>query len=103
MEENPEGIVATIPMNTLYLETATELVTTLTLINNAVDKGRRENMLNGAERSEIMWAINDKLAAFNDKLHRLYLSISYYSMLDVWHDLTADDRAEQRCHSRPGI
>ena len=46
-------------------------------------------MLNGAERSEIMWAINDKLAAFNDKLHRLYLSISYYSMLDVWHDLTA--------------
>ena len=89
VEENPEGIVATIPMNTLYLETATELVTTLTLINNAVDKGRRENMLNGAERSEIMWAINDKLAAFNDKLHRLYLSISYYSMLDVWHDLTA--------------
>lgn len=88
-EENPQGIVASIPMNTLYLETATELVSTLTLIRNAVAKGGSTNMLTGAERSETLWAINDKLSDFNKKIHRLYLSIRYYTLLDVWHNLSA--------------
>lgn len=88
-EENPQGIVATIPMNTLYLETATELVSTFTLLRNAVAKGGEENMLTGAERSETLWAINDKLDAFSKKMHQLYLSIRYYTMLDVWYNLSA--------------
>lgn len=88
-EENPQGIVASIPMNTLYLETATELVSTFTLIRNAVAKGGSTNMLTGAERSETLWAINDKLSEFNKKLHRLYLSIRYYTLLDVWYNLSA--------------
>lgn len=88
-EENPQGIVATIPMNTLYLETATELVSTFTLLRNAVAKGGEENMLTGAERSETLWAINDKLEAFSKKIHQLYLSIRYYTMLDVWYNLSA--------------
>lgn len=88
-EENPQGIVASIPMNTLYLETATELVSTFTLIRNAVAEGGPTNMLTGAERSETLWAINDKLLEFNKKIHRLYLSIRYYTLLDVWHNLSA--------------
>lgn len=88
-EENPQGIVASIPMNTLYLETATELVCTFTLIRNAVAKGGPTNMLTGAERSETLWAINDKLEEFNKKIHRLYLSIRYYTLLDVWYNLSA--------------
>ena len=84
-EENPQGIVASIPMNTLYLETATELVSTFTLIRN----GGPTNMLTGAERSETLWAINDKLSEFNKKIHRLYLSIRYYTLLDVWYNLSA--------------
>lgn len=88
-ENNPQGIVATIPMNTLYLETAMELVTTFTLIKNAVGQGGPGNMLTGAERSETLWAINDKLSAFNGKLRRLYLSIRYYNMMDVWYNLSA--------------
>lgn len=88
-EENPQGIVASIPMNTLYLETATELVSTFTLIRNAVAKGGATNMLTGAERSETLWAINDKLEEFNKKIHRLYLSIRYYTLLDVWYNLSA--------------
>lgn len=88
-EENPQGMVASIPMNTLYLETATELVSTFTLIRNAVAKGGSTNMLTGAERSEMLWAINDKLAEFNKKIHRLYLSIRYYTLLDVWYNLSA--------------
>jgi hypothetical protein len=88
-EENPQGIAASIPMNTLYLETATELVSTFTLIRNAVAEGGSTNMLTGAERSETLWAINDKLLEFNKKIHRLYLSIRYYTLLDVWYNLSA--------------
>lgn len=88
-EDNPQGAVATIPMNTLYLETATELVSTFTLLRNAVAKGGETNMLTGAERSETLWAIYDKLEVFSKKIHQLYLSIRYYRMLDVWYNLSA--------------
>lgn len=88
MENHPQGIVATMSMNTLYLETATELVSVFTLLKDAVAKGGRENMLTGAERSETLWNINDKMDAFNKKLHRLYISIHYYTMLDVWNSYT---------------
>ena len=88
-EDNPQGAVATIPMNTLYLETATELVSTFTLLQNAVAKGGETNMLTGAERSETLWAIYDKLEVFSKKIHQLYLSIRYYRMLDVWYNLSA--------------
>ena len=46
-------------------------------------------MLTGAERSEIMWAINDKMDAFATKLQKLSLCIRYYNMMDVWSTYTA--------------
>lgn len=87
--DNPQGIVATMSMNNLYMETATELVSMFTLLKDAVAKGGRENMLTGADRSKTLWALNDKLGAFSKKLHRLYLSIRYYTMIDVWNRVTA--------------
>ena len=87
--ENPQGILATSSMNNLYIETATELVTVYTLLRNAVAAGGLQNMLTGAERSETMWALADKLGAFNKKLNRLCLSIRYYTMTDVWNNITA--------------
>ena len=66
---NPHGIVASMSMNNLYIETATELVTVYTLLRNAVATGGPQNMLTGAERSETMWALADKLGAFNKKLN----------------------------------
>lgn len=87
--ENPQGILATSSMNNLYIETATELVTVYTLLRNAVAAGGLQNMLTGAERSETMWALADKLRAFNKKLNRLCLSIRYYTMTDVWNNITA--------------
>ena len=68
---------------------ATELVSVFTLLKDAVAKGGKENMLTGAERSKTLWALNDKLSAFSKKLHRLYLSIRYYTMTDVWNGVTA--------------
>ena len=68
INNNPQGIVASISMNNLYIETATELVSVYTLLNDAV---------------------NDKLSSFSKKLHRLYLSIRYYTFNDVWNNATA--------------
>ena len=86
---NPQGIVATMSMNNLYIETATELVSVYTTLRDAIAKGGKENMLTGAERSKTLWALNDRLDAFNKKLSQLYLSIRYYNMMDVWENATA--------------
>lgn len=86
---NPQGIVATMSMNNLYIETATELVSVYTTLKEAIAKGGEENMLTGAERSKTLWSLNDRLDAFNRKLNQLYLSIRYYNMMDVWDNATA--------------
>ena len=88
VRDNPQGIVASMNMNNLYIETATELVSVFTLLRDAVAAGGEENMLTGAERSTTLWALNDRLA-FSRKLHRLYLSLRYYTLCDVWNDITA--------------
>ena len=89
VSDNPQGIVATLSMNNLYIETATELITVYTLLRNDVTTGGPKNMLTGAERSETMWALADKLGTFTKKLNRLCLSIRYYTMTDVWNNITA--------------
>lgn len=89
IKDNPQGIIASMNMNNLYIETATELVSVFTLLNDAVAKGGTENMLTGAERSKTLWALNDKLSVFSRKLHLLYLSIRYYTLNDVWNNVTA--------------
>ena len=89
IKNNPQGIIASMSMNNLYIETATELVSVFTLLNDAVAKGGTENMLTGAERSKTLWALNDKLSAFSRKLHLLYLSIRYYTLNDMWNNVTA--------------
>ena len=89
VRNNPQGIVASIGMNNLYIETATELVSVFTLLNDAVAKGGTDNMLTGAERSKTLWALNDQLPAFSRKLHLLYLSIRYYTLNDMWNNVTA--------------
>lgn len=89
ISDNPQGIVAAMSMNNLYIETATELVTVFSLLRDAVAKGGKENMLTGAERSQTLWALNDQLSAFQKKLNLLYLSIRTYTMTDVWNNVTA--------------
>ena len=89
VKDNPQGIIAGMSMNNLYIETATELVSVFSLLNDAVAKGGTENMLTGAERSKTLWALNDTLSAFSRKLHLLYLSIRYYTLNDVWNNVTA--------------
>lgn len=89
ISSNPQGIVATMSMNNLYLETATELISVYTLLKEAIATRGKTNMLTGAERSQTLWALSDKLGAFSKKLNRLYLSIRYYTLTDVWNGITA--------------
>ena len=86
---HPQGMVASMSMSNLYVETATELVSVYATLRDAIAKGGEENMLTGAERSKTLWALNDRLDAFNKKLSRLCLSIRYYTMTDVWENATA--------------
>lgn len=85
---NPQSVVATMNMNNLYIETATELVTVYTTLKEAIAKGGKENMLTGADRSKTLWELNDRMAQFNKKLTRLSLSIRYYTMA----------RCMEQCH-----
>ena len=89
VRDNPRGIVASMSLNNLYIETAIELVTVFSLLRDAVARGGKENMLTGAERSQTLWALNDQLSAFQKKLNLLYLSIRTYTMTDVWNNMTA--------------
>ena len=85
---NPQGVAATLSMNDLYAETATELVTVYTTLRDAIAAGGEGNMLTGAERSRTLWMIEDSLKAFNRKLSLLSLSLRYYTVSDVWYNAT---------------
>lgn len=108
---NPEGVVATLSMNDLYMETLTEMASVFMLLQTAVAQGGSENMLTGAERSKTLWELEDRLSSFSKKLYELYLSIRHYRLMDVWNKATAGiiqrDRADlarqslelwQRCY-----
>lgn len=86
---NPQGIGATLAMNDLYVETATELIQTYRLLRISIAKGGEENMLNGAERTELLWTLSEQLATMNRKFHKLAVSIAYYNLSDVWRKATA--------------
>ena len=86
---NPQGVVATMSMNNLYAETASELIKVYNILRNTLAVGGKANMLTGAERTEILWQVNDNMQDFNRKLRKLALSISYYTLTDVWNKVTA--------------
>ena len=86
---NPAGIGATLAMNDLYLETASEFIKTYRLLKVSVAKGGTDNMLTGAERTEMLWQLSDELARLNAKLCTLAISIAYHNFTDVWNQYTA--------------
>lgn len=86
---NPQGVVATMSMNNLYAETASELIKVYNILRNTLAVGGKTNMLTGAERTKILWQVNDTMKDFNYKLRKLALSISYYTLTDVWNKATA--------------
>ena len=86
---NPTGVGATLALNDLYLETASEFMKTYRLLKVSVAKGGTDNMLTGAERTEMLWQLSDELARLNGKLRTLAISIAYHNFTDVWNQYTA--------------
>lgn len=85
---NPQGIGASVAMNNIYVETAAELIKTYRLLKVSVALGTNVNMLTGAERTELLWNLNDALDQLNRKLRRLAMSIAFYNLGDVWNNAT---------------
>ena len=81
---NPQGIAASLSMNNLYAETATELVKTYKILKQVVAKGGEGNMLNGAERTRLLWQLSSEIEQLNKKFRALALSIGIFSSEDVW-------------------
>lgn len=88
-KENPQGIGASLAMNNLYCEAATELVKTYRTLKYSIAVGTTANMLTGAERTELMWMLSDNMYALNKKLRQIALSVAYYNMTDVWNHAIA--------------
>lgn len=86
---NPVGIGATLAMNDLYMEVAQEFVKTYRILKISVAKGGSDNMMTGAERTEMLWQLSDALARLNRKLRMLAISIAYHNLTDVWNKATA--------------
>ena len=81
---NPQGIFATMSMNNLYMETAIQFIKTYRSLKKVCKKGGDGNMLNGAERTQLIWNLERELEQLNSKLRRLAVSISVFSFEDVW-------------------
>lgn len=81
---NPQGIAASVSMNNLYMETATELIKTYGILTKTIAVDDKKNMLNGKERTQLLWQLNSELAQLNKKFRALALSISLFTFEDVW-------------------
>lgn len=81
---NPQGVFATMSMNNLYMETAIQFIKTFRSLKKVCAKGTDKNMLNGAERTQLIWNLERELEQLNSKLRRLAVSISVFSFEDVW-------------------
>lgn len=81
---NPQGIAASLSMNNLYAETATELVKTYKILKQVVAMGGKGNMLNGAECIRLLWQLSSEIEQLNKKFRALALSIGIFSFEDVW-------------------
>lgn len=88
IDANPEGIAASVPMNNLYMETATTAVKCYKTLKRAITKGGSDNMLNGAERVELLWQLSADMHELNKKVRKTAISIAYYRLQDIWYKAT---------------
>lgn len=83
VEHNPQGIVGTAQMNNLYMETFAQFCITFTMLKQAVAKGGPKNMLNGRERCEMLYDLEDQMKHLLATVTSLYMSVRRYELIDV--------------------
>lgn len=89
IKANPEGIAATMSMNSLYAEAVAASIGVYDCLQHTIAEGGKFNMLTGSERTALLWSLNQAMADFNRKLRSLALSIAFYNLTDVWKKATA--------------
>lgn len=67
-------------MNNLYMETAAEFTKAYRILNKVIKAGGKESMLNGAERTMLLWQLSEELEVLNKKLRSLALSVCIYNL-----------------------
>lgn len=82
---HPEGLAASIPMNNLYMETGALAIRCYNTLNKVITKGGKDNMLTGAERTQLLWDLAGEMQELNDRVRKTAISIAYYELTDVWH------------------
>lgn len=80
---NAQGILATVGMNDLYLQTAATFCKVYSLLQKCFNGGDW-NMLTGAQRLELLWQLHDNMSELNEYLGRLAWNVAFYRMSDVW-------------------
>ena len=98
---NPQGVFATMSMNNLYMETAIQFIKTFRSLKKVCAKGTDKNMLNGAERTQLIWNLERELEQLNSKLRRLAVSISVFSFEDVWNRAIAGKNRQVKWYACP--
>lgn len=99
LKNNPQGIVAPASINNMYMETAVQFATVFTLLKNTVAKGGPGNMLNGQERLQMLWELEDALSDFSRKLNTTYMTVRMYDISDILYNKAGYILAPSR-HSR---
>lgn len=86
--KHPEGIFSTVPMNNLYIETFAQFLKTYQMLKNSLARGGITDMQNGAERTQMLWMLDDEMRELNEKIRALTRSVAYYELIDVWNMAT---------------
>lgn len=85
---NPSGIAGTGLLTETFIHVADEVVLSLYLLKKVFGTGGENNMLTGKDRAQVWWDLNDNLERLNDNLYRMAYNIAYYSLVDVWKNMT---------------
>ncbi|WP_315361620.1 hypothetical protein [Prevotella histicola] len=83
IKNNPEGLVANIPLQDLYMDVAAECTQTFSILKTALSKGTEENMLDGTSRVQLLWVVTDNLTKLNDKVQTLIECINHLRIINV--------------------
>jgi len=86
---NPSGAFASTNLQLdLYLRTAASFAKSFSIMRNIVagknGEGGEMNMLNGRERTQVLWDAYDCLVELNKNLSDIHRYIYYYNLLDIW-------------------
>lgn len=84
INHNPQGLSASIPMTSLYIEIGVEFLRTYNIMGKIIAKGGPGNMHTTAERTMMLWDLSHNLHVLRSKIHNLAFLVGVTSYEDLW-------------------